>query len=58
MKLNVSTLVIFACLIAILSVDSNVQWIRTNGPYGGNVTALASIGSNIFLETDGNGAFL
>jgi ligand-binding sensor domain-containing protein len=33
------------------------QWVQTNGPSGGDITALASIGSNIFTGTESNGVY-
>ena len=33
------------------------QWVRTNGPYGGNVLAFAVSGSNVLAGTYGGGAF-
>ena len=35
---------------------TQAQWVQTNGPYGGNVTALAVSGTNLFAGTDGGAA--
>ncbi len=34
------------------------QWVQTNGPYGGDIRALAVSGTNLFAGTDGSGVFL
>ena len=34
------------------------QWIQTNGPYGGHITAFAVSGTNLFAGTDRGGLFL
>jgi len=45
--------------VAVLSTHAvNAQWVQTNGPYGGYVTALAVSGTNIFAGTLGGGLFL
>ena len=36
----------------------SAQWVNTNGPPGGNLTALAVSGSNTFAGTGGSGVFL
>lgn len=37
---------------------SHAQWVQTNGPYGGNIWALAINGENIFAGTYEDGIFL
>jgi photosystem II stability/assembly factor-like uncharacterized protein len=50
-------------LLFISSIESNAQWIKTNGPYGGTVTAMVAIpdtqtGSvDIFATTHGGGFY-
>ena len=34
------------------TLDSAIHWVQTNGPYGGNVTALALSGPNLFAGND------
>ncbi len=41
----------------LLSSPSSAQWLQTNGPYGGQVNALAVSGSNIFAAAYGAGVF-
>lgn len=33
------------------------QWVQTNGPYGGDITCLAAVGSEIYAGTSGGGVF-
>jgi photosystem II stability/assembly factor-like uncharacterized protein len=43
------------CLISllILTIKSDAQWVQTNGPYGGQINSLVSIGSYIFTCAGG-----
>ena len=58
MKKGVRSFFIFVCLL--LNADLLIsQWIQTNGPTGGSVSALASIGTNVFAgSSDGGGVFM
>jgi photosystem II stability/assembly factor-like uncharacterized protein len=54
---------IAAVLLLIVGCISNAQsqWVQTNGPYGGSVSCLAAIGTNVFAVATGdyrNGLFL
>lgn len=42
-------------LILISSIDLNAQWTKTNGPYGGDIFALAKSGNKIFAGTWNSG---
>jgi photosystem II stability/assembly factor-like uncharacterized protein len=46
----------FLCVV-IFSNHIYAAWTLTNGPYGGNVTALAKEGNNIYAGTYGGGVF-
>ena len=48
----------FLVLFNFYSIFANAQWQQTNGPYGGEIQALAVSGSNIFAGTHGGGVFL
>jgi len=50
------TLILF--FIAIFTVNvANAQWQQTSGPFGGEISALASTGSTVFAGTTENGVF-
>ena len=44
-------------LIVVVVSTCDAQWIRTNGPYGGNVHSYTVSGTNLFAGTNG-GVFL
>lgn len=49
----------FTCLalgIVLLCPFASAQWVQTSGPYGGYVTALAIVGTNLFAGIDSVGA--
>ena len=50
-------LTLFAALAVMPTCVLRAQWVRTNGPNGGAVYALAEIGTNLFAGTDG-GVFI
>ena len=43
--------------VSLIAKPVNAQWTQTNGPYGGNISALAVSGTNLFAVT-GGGVFL
>jgi len=47
-----------ALVIALLCPFASAQWVQTNGPYGGDLRALAVSGTNLFAGTWGSGVFL
>ena len=44
-------------MIFILSIESNAQWVQTNGPYGGTILSLAVMDSLILAGTQNCGAY-
>jgi len=36
----------------------NAQWTKTNGPYGGNVLCMTTLGTNIFAGTFSDGIYI
>jgi photosystem II stability/assembly factor-like uncharacterized protein len=44
-------------MLCVLSIESNAQWIQTNGPYGGTILSLAVMDSTIFAGTQYCGAY-
>jgi photosystem II stability/assembly factor-like uncharacterized protein len=52
LTISVSFLVVF-----FIHNNSFAQWVQTNGPYGGNITALASNGTDLYAGTAGNGLY-
>ncbi|MEO6191032.1 MAG: regulator, partial [Saprospiraceae bacterium] len=51
-KLIVLMLILLSC-----AINSDAQWKQTNGPYGGNIYSLITIGTNLYAGTYG-GVFL
>src|SRR5487761_2642831 len=47
------TLTLFAALAVMHAGALCAQWVQTNGPAGGNITALAVNGQSIFAASDG-----
>jgi photosystem II stability/assembly factor-like uncharacterized protein len=47
-----------ALAIVLLCPFAPAQWMKTNGPYGGNVLCFAVSGTNIFAGTGWNGIYL
>ncbi len=45
-------LTLFAALAVMPGCVLQAQWVQTNGPYGGNINAIASIDSSLFVATD------
>ncbi len=61
MKKTFSISAFLVCTIIILSffpVYLHSQWVKANGPYGGNINCIASSASNIFAGILGGGVFL
>ena len=53
------SIVAFVLLLTFCAASKGMsQWVPTNGPYGGNVTALAVNGSDLFAGTASGGVFL
>ncbi len=49
----------FFTIVALLGAQNlQAQWIRTNGPYGGNVNCFAVNGSHLFAGSYYGGVFL
>ena len=46
-----------ALAIVLFGPFASAQWVRTNGPYAGNVSCLAVNGTSLFAGTDGSGIF-
>jgi Secretion system C-terminal sorting domain len=55
-KTSLKTLLLIASLI-VIPEKSHAQWVQTNGPYGGEINALAISGETVFAGTNGSGAF-
>lgn len=45
-------------LLLTLPVKLDAQWVRTDGPYGANVSTIVVSGVNLFAGTKGGGVFL
>ncbi len=61
MKKTVSISAFLVCTILLLSFYPEYvhsQWVKANGPYGGNINCIVSSGSYIFAGTIGGGVFL
>ena len=44
-------------VVFFLTATLNAQWVKTNGPEGGDVYCFATIGTNLFAGTWGSGVF-
>lgn len=44
-------------LVGMVAMDGFSQWTKTNGPFGGNVTAFTHVGNKLFAGTRGAGVF-
>ena len=51
-------LTLFVALAVMPPCVLRAQWVRTNGPYGGEITCFAVSGSSLFAGTNGGGLFL
>ena len=48
---------VFHTIFILSCISTNAQWIKTNGPEGGEISALATDGNRIFAGTQGSGIY-
>src|SRR5271157_767017 len=58
MKRSPVQLILGIGLLVLFANAGHAQWVQTNGPYGGDINALAFSGAGIFAGTEGSGVFL
>jgi hypothetical protein len=57
--MRTSRMVFLSCLLVLLIADTSpAQWVQTNGPFGGTISAFASSGTNLFAGAYPGGVFL
>ena len=49
---------VFLSILILSCISTNAQWIKTDGPEGGEISALATDGNRIFAGTQGSGIYL
>ncbi len=52
-----SSIVLIVLLLMLKYVPLSAQWVRTNGPYGGNISCITVSGNNFYAGTKENGIY-
>ena len=50
--------IILAISLSLITMETNAQWIQSNGIYGGDVRCITFLDTNLFIGTNGDGIFL
>src|SRR3972149_6708789 len=59
MTMKTSRTIFLICfMLSSFVFTAYAQWVQMNGPYGGEITCLEKIGTNIFTGTQNGGVYL